>query len=374
MENEENKKIKTEIKEQKIVSNEVKQFYERSKQLYDTVKKGIGVIYIKNKSKNINIKIKNKSFCKIFEQSSLVKNLLSHIVNSIINETQVEIGSSTEFYEDNNEGILEIIQSRKEFPVTMAKYMDLKHEQKIRKQIFLKSKSIKEILTKIGPLSETSTYIQISLSQISVEHDSTKILHEYVINSYKFLLDSKKIFYMVIGIIKKEQEKEEEDDEEEVEKYAMSYYSIQKILNMGIPDDKQKEKYLDLILYDEEDKKYEEENRHYLDKLVKMGENIEIFHKFQKNEKTNVKNILDKKVEIKRMKKVENKEIIKCFNEFENILNKTNKEVKDNKNIDEEKENLEKIANKKKEIGDAINNRYNRFIEIMHKNTDKKYI
>ena len=362
-------KIKKEIKERKIISNEMEQFYERSKKLYDSIQKGVGIIIIKNKLKNINIRIKNKSFCKIFEQAFLTKNLLSHVINSIVNETQVEVGSSTEFYDDNNDSILEIIQSRKDFPVTMAKYMNLNHDEKLKKQIFLKSKSIKEILTKIGPLSETSTYIQISLTQISIEYDSTQIKKEYIINRYKFLLDSRKVFHIVTNTMKKDKK-----ENSEVDKYPMSYYSIKKILSMSVEDDKEKEKYLDLTLYDDYDKKYEKENRLYLDKLVKTGENIEICHKFQKNEKNNIKNILENNVEIKRMKKVGNKEIKQCFIDFEEILNKENKD--NNKNIDDlkEKEKLEKIENKKKEIGDAINNRYNRFIEIMHNNKDKKYI
>ena len=88
------------------------------------------------------------------------------------------------------------------------------------------------------------------------------------------------------------------------------------------------------------------------------------------------------------MKKVENKEMNQCFDIGEEVLKKDKneddkKENKDNKkdNIEENKDNninnkekLQRIENKKKEIDDAINNRKNRFIEIMHNNKDKKYI
>ena len=78
------------------------------------------------------------------------------------------------------------------------------------------------------------------------------------------------------------------------------------------------------------------------------------------------------------MKKSDNNEMDQIFNTCEEILNKKNdKEIdKNNNNINniDNDEKLKRIENKKKEIGDAINNRYNRFIEIMHNNKDKKYI
>ena len=62
------------------------------------------------------------------------------------------------------------------------------------------------------------------------------------------------------------------------------------------------------------------------------------------------------------MKKVGNNEMSSCFDICDEILNE--KKRKDN----------EKIQIKKKEVEDAINNRYNRFIEILHNDNDKKFI
>ena len=211
------------IKEKNIISNEVKQFYEQSQKLYEALKKEKGKIYVKNKEKDFNIKLKSKTICKILEQASLIKKLRSYI---IIDETSIEIGYSNELYDDDNGKIFQIIQNRNEFPVIMAKDMDLDNEEKIKKQINLKNKSINNILSKIGPIKDNSTYIQISLTQVSFEN-SSKILHEYIINKFDFLLDNKKIFYIVNKSIKSGEEKNnKKEEEEELEKCAISYYSI----------------------------------------------------------------------------------------------------------------------------------------------------
>ena len=367
--NSDNKNTKHEIKEKKIISNEINQFSEKCQFLYDCIQKDKGKIYIKNKDKNINIKINNKSFCKIFQQASLISELSNYIIRAIFDETTVEIGSSTELYDDNNEKMFQIIKSRNEFPVSLAKYMDLENEQRIKKQIILKSKSIKNILSKIGPLSDTITYIEISLTEITVDIDSTKISTHYIINKYNFLTDNKKTFYVSCN------------KEKELKKCPISYYSIIKIMDLAEKNPNQKDQHISFGLANEESKKLEENNRLYLNKLTKGGEHMEIFNKFIENEKINLENILGKKVEIKRMKKSDNNEMDQIFNTCEEILNKKNdKEINNNiNNIDNinninNNEKLKRIENKKKEIGDAINNRYNRFIEIMHNNKDKKYI
>ena len=371
------------LQEKKILSNEVKQFYEQSQKLFEVLQKGKGKLYFKNNEKNFNIILNNKSFCKIFEQSSLVKKLKNYI---IINETTVKIDYSNELYDDNNGKIFQFIQNRSEFPVIMAKDMNTENEKKIQNHIILKSKSINNILSKIGSLNETTTYIQISITQVSFDY-STKILKEYIINKYNFLLDSKKIFYIVFSILNKEEENEDEEEEEELEKYALSYYSIKKIMDLAGKDGIKREKYLNLSLINEDTEEFEKENRSYLNNLTKSGENMEIYKKFEQNTQNNIKNILENNIKINRMKKVDNNEMNQCFNIFEEIINKKD-EIKDNKDdkkeiekknkdekINKEKEEkLERMKNKKKEIGEAINNRYNRFIEIMHKNKDKKYI
>ena len=364
------------IKEKNIMSNEVKQFYEQSQKLYEALKKEKGKIYVKNKEKDFNIKLKSKTICKILEQASLIKKLGSYIV---IDETSIEIGYSNELYDDDNGKIFQIIQNRNEFPVIMAKDMDLDNEEKIKKQINLKNKSINNILSKIGPIKDNSTYIQISLTQVSFEN-SSKILHEYIINKFDFLLDSKKIFYIINKTTKSGEEKNnKKEEEEELEKCAISYYSIKKIMEMGEKNENLKDKYLNLSLTNEKTEKYEKENAKYLKNLTLAGENIEIYNKFENNEKNNIKNILEKKVEIKRMEKIVNKEMNQSLNNFDDILNnkidnKENNIVDNNKNNIVDVEKLQRMQDKKKEIGDSINNRYNRFIEIMHNNKEKKYI
>jgi hypothetical protein len=75
------------------------------------------------------------------------------------------------------------------------------------------------------------------------------------------------------------------------------------------------------------------------------------------------------------MKKVVNNEIDQSLNEYEKIINNKREEEKSNNNNINNKNDdniLKKIKDKKKEIGEAINDRYNIFIEIMHNN--KKYI
>jgi arsenate reductase-like glutaredoxin family protein len=118
------------IKEKNIMSNEVKQFYEQSQKLYEALKKEKGKIYVKNYEKDSKIKLKTKTICKILEQASLIKKLGSYI---IIDETSIEIGYSNELYDDDNGKIFQIIQNRNEFPVIMAKDMDLDNEEKIKK-------------------------------------------------------------------------------------------------------------------------------------------------------------------------------------------------------------------------------------------------
>ena len=379
-------------KENEELPKEIKQFFEQSQKLFDFIKKGKGKIYIKNKDK-LNIKIKGKSFCKIFGQSSLITKSRSYVVT---NETTVEVGISNELLDDSNENILEIIENKNEFPVTMAKDMNIENEEKIKKQIVLKNKSIKNILSKIGTIKDNFTFIQLSLTQVSFDYSTKKL--QYLINKYNFLLDSKKIFYIVYKS-KNEEEEENEEEEDELEKYAVSYYSIKKIMDLTEKDENQKDKYLSLILTNKDTENYEKENSLYLNNLTNSGENMLIFKKFKKNEEKYIKDILEKNVQIKRMKKVENKEMNQCFDIVEEVLKKDKdeddkKENKDNKkdNIEENKDNkkeiieenkdnninnkekLQRIENKKKEIDEAINNRKNRFIEIMHNNKDKKYI
>ena len=136
---------------------------------------------------------------------------------------------------------------------------------------------------------------------------------------------------------------------------------------------------MNLSLTNVKTEKYEKENAKYLKNLTLAGENIEIYNKIKNNEKNNIKNILEKKVEIKRMEKVVNKEMNQSLNNFDDILNnkidnKENNIIDNNKNNIVDVEKHQRMQDKKKEIGDAINNRYNRFIEIMHNNKDKKYI
>ena len=373
-----------EVKEKKIITNEIKELYEHSKKLLDFIESNKGILFIKNKSKNINIKIKNESFCKIYKKTCFpIEKLSSYVVNIIVNETTVEIASSTELYDDNNEKILHIIQGRNEFPVTMAKDMKLEDYKKIKKQIFLKSKSIKNILSKIGSLNDTITYIQISITQISVDYDSTRIVTQYIINRYKFLLDSKKIFYIVHSVINKG-DAENEEEEEELEKYPVSYYSIKKIMELTEKDDNQKEKYFSFGLLNEDTENYEKENDYYLKKLTKTGESCEIYRKFKENEQKNLINTLERKVDIRRMKKVGNDEMNQIFNLCEDILNNKNEKPNDNDNgniinnndniINNDEDKLKRIEEKRKEINDAINNKNNRYIEIMHNNEEKKYI
>ena len=358
--------------EKRIISNEISQFSEKCKILYDFIQTGKGIIFIKNKDNNLNIKINNKSFCKIFQQASLINKLSNYIVRTIFDETTVEIGSSTEIYDDN-EKMFQIIKSRNEFPVLLAEYMDLDNEERIKRQIMLKSKSINNILSKIGPLNETMTYIQISLTEISIDYDSTKILTHYVINRYNYLTDKKKTFHILYNTKEKEDEKND-DNEDKLKNCPISYYSIKKIMNMTENNPNQNDQYLSFGLINEENKILDDKNQLYLNKLTKGGENMDIYKKFKENEEINVKNILGQKVEIKRMKKTDNNEFDQIFNIFEEKLNiKKDKEIPQN-NDKERNEKLKRIENKKKEIEEAINNRYNRFIEIMHNNKDKKYI
>ena len=388
MKNQENQNIgemneKHEAKEKQektIISNELKEIYEQNRQLFEYIKNSKGIIFIKNKLKNFNIKISNESFYKIYKNASLsVDNLSNYIVNTIVNETTVEIASSTELYDDNNEKIYQIMQSRNVFTIILAKDMKLEDDKKRKKQIYLKSKSIKNILSKIDSIYDTITYIQITLTHISTDYDSTKILTQNIVNRFKYLLDAKKMFYIVNKTLKK---KYGENEEKSLfTKYPISYYSIKKIMNYSEKDDNQKEQYLTISLLDEEDiEKKEQENNIYKKKLTKASENCEINRKFKENEEKNIKNILDKKIDNQRMKKVLNDDIEQSLNVYEKIVN--NK--RENKREDEKNYNninnkydddISKIMkDKKTEIGEAINDRYNRFIEIMHNNKDKKYI
>jgi hypothetical protein len=179
-----------------IVEHGMNQFRKRCQKFYDLIKSEKGMIYIKttsNKDPNSSLKLHNKSFCKIIDYSSILNHLLSYIINTTINETPLEIASSTEIFNDSNENFIHIFENKKEFTVTMGADMELPSEEKARKQIMLKNKSVRNILTKIGgPLNDNLPYIQLLLMQVS--YDSTKILTEYIINRYKFLIDSRKIF------------------------------------------------------------------------------------------------------------------------------------------------------------------------------------
>ena len=349
--------------------------------LFDDIQREKGTLYFKNKDKNFSIKLKNKSFCKIFQQSSLVKKLNNYI---LISEETVEINCSNELYDDNNGKIFQILKNKSDFRVTMAKDMNLENENN-PKHIILKSKSINNILSKIDSLNEASIYIQISLTQFSYDY-SSKIFQVYNNNKYNLLLNIKKIFYIVYSSINKDKKNIEE---EKLKKYALSYYSIKKIMDMAEKDNMKKDNYLNLSLINEDIEEFEKKNHLYLNNLTKWGENMEIHKKFIENKENNIKNILDNNIEINRIKKVDNQEMNHCFNIFEEILNKNKKKINDddNKNRIEDKnieysernnknkeEEILKMKNKKKEIEDAINNRYNRFIEIMHNNKDKKYI
>ena len=328
--------------EKRIISNEISQFSEKCKILYDFIQTGKGIIFIKNIDNNLNIKINNKSFCKIFQQASLINKLSNYVVRSIFDETTVEIGSSTELYDDN-EKMFQIIKSRNEFPVLLAEYMDLENEERIKKQIMLKSKSINNILSKIGQLNETMTYIQISLTEISIDYDSTKILTHYVINRYNYLIDKKKTFHILYNTNEKN-----DDNEDKLKNCPISYYSIKKIMNMTENNPNQNDQYLSFGLINEENKKLDDKNQLYLNKLTKGGENIEIYKKFKENEEINLKNILEQKVEIKRMKKSDNNEFDQIFNILEEKLNiKKDKEIPQNNDV-ERKEKLKRIENKKK--------------------------
>ena len=347
-----------------IVEHGMNQFRKRCQKFYDLIKSEKGMIYIKttsNKDPNSSLKLHNKSFCKIIDYSSILNHLLSYIINTTINETPLEIASSTEIFNDSNENFIHIFENKKEFTVTMGADMELPSEEKARKQIMLKNKSVRNILTKIGgPLNDNLPYIQLLLMQVS--YDSTKILTEYIINRYKFLIDSRKIFYISYKDKKDDDEGKEENEEDDDKNCPVSFYSIKKILGMVEKDENQKDKYLELILLGDNPDKSDEAKNAYLKKLTNYGEHCEIFKKYKENEDKYSKNILDKKVEIQRMKKVGNDEMNNCFNICDEILNE--KKYKDN----------EKIQIKKKEIEDAINNRYNRFIEICHSNKDKKFI
>lgn len=352
-----------ETKHKTIVEHGVNQFIERCKNFYDLIKSGKGMIYINistNKDPNSSLKLDNKSFTKIIDYSSILNHILSYIINTTINETPLEIASSTEIFDDSNENFIHIFENKKEFPVTMGEDMELPSEQKAEKQIMLKNKSVRNILTKIGGLNENLTYIQLLLMQVS--YDSTKILTEYIINRYKFLMDSRKIFYLSYNTKKEDDEGKEENEEDEDKNCPVSFYSIKKILGMVEKDENQKDKYLELILLGDNPDKSDEAKNAYLKKLTNYGEHCEIFNKYKKDEEKYSKNILDKKVEIQRMRKVGNNEMNDCFNVCDEILNE--KKYKDN----------EKIQKKKKEIEDAINKRYNRFIEILHNDKDKKFI
>ena len=355
---------KKETKHKTIVEHGVNQFRERCQKFYDLIKSGKGMIYIKitsNKDPNSFLKLNNKSFSKIIDFSSILNHLLSYIINTTINETPIEIASSTEIFNDSNENFIHIFENKKEFTVTMGADMELPTEEKVGRQIMIKNKSVRNILTKIGgPLNDNLHYIQLLLMQVS--YDSTKILTEYIINRYKFLMDSRKIFYISYNHKKDDDDGKEENEEDDDKNFPVSFYSIKKILGMFEKDENQKDKYLELILLGETPDKTDEAKNTYLKKLTNYGEHCEIFKKYKENEEKYSKNILDKKVEIQRMEKVRNNEMNNCFDVCDELLNE--KKRKDN----------EKIQLKKKEVEDAINNRYNRFIEILHNDKDKKFI
>ena len=347
-----------------IVEHGVNQFLERCQKFYDLIKSEKGMIYIKitsNKDPNSSLKLHNKSFAKIIDYSSILNHILSYIINTTINETPLEITSSTEIFNDSNENFIHIFENKKEFTVTMGSDMELPSEEKAGKQIMIKNKSVRNILTKIGgPLNDNLHYIQLLLMQVT--YDSTKILTEYIINRYKFLIDSRKIFNISYNNKKDDDGGKEENEEDDDKNCPVSFYSIKKILGMVEKDENQKDKYLELILLGDNPDKSDEVKNAYLKKLTIYGEHSEIFNKYKENEEKYSKNILDKKVEIQRMKKVGNDEMNNCFNVCDEILNE--KKYKDN----------EKIQIKKKEVEDAINNRYNRFIEILHNDKGKKFI
>lgn len=347
-----------------IVEHGVNQFLERCQKFYDLIKSEKGMIYIKitsNKDPNSSLKLHNKSFAKIIDYSSILNHILSYIINTTINETPLEITSSTEIFNDSNENFIHIFENKKEFTVTMGADMELPSEEKAGKQIMIKNKSVRNILTKIGgPLNDNLHYIQLLLMQVT--YDSTKILTEYIINRYKFLIDSRKIFNISYNNKKDDDGGKEENEEDDDKNCPVSFYSIKKILGMVEKDENQKDKYLELILLGDNPDKSDEVKNAYLKKLTIYGEHSEIFNKYKENEEKYSKNILDKKVEIQRMKKVGNDEMNNCFNVCDEILNE--KKYKDN----------EKIQIKKKEVEDAINNRYNRFIEILHNDKGKKFI
>jgi len=347
-----------------IVEHGVNQFLERCQKFYDLIKSEKGMIYIKitsNKDPNSSLKLYNKSFAKIIDYSSILNHILSYIINTTINETPLEITSSTEIFNDSNENFIHIFENKKEFTVTMGADMELPSEEKAGKQIMIKNKSVRNILTKIGgPLNDNLHYIQLLLMQVT--YDSTKILTEYIINRYKYLIDSRKIFNISYNNKKDDDGGKEENEEDDDKNCPVSFYSIKKILGMVEKDENQKDKYLELILLGDNPDKSDEVKNAYLKKLTIYGEHSEIFNKYKENEEKYSKNILDKKVEIQRMKKVGNDEMNNCFNVCDEILNE--KKYKDN----------EKIQIKKKEVEDAINNRYNRFIEILHNDKGKKFI
>jgi len=347
-----------------IVEHGVNQFLERCQKFYDLIKSEKGMIYIKitsNKDPNSSLKLYNKSFAKIIDYSSILNHILSYIINTTINETPLEITSSTEIFNDSNENFIHIFENKKEFTVTMGADMELPSEEKAGKQIMIKNKSVRNILSKIGgPLNDNLHYIQLLLMQVT--YDSTKILTEYIINRYKFLIDSRKIFNISYNNKKDDDGGKEENEEDDDKNCPVSFYSIKKILGMVEKDENQKDKYLELILLGDNPDKSDEVKNAYLKKLTIYGEHSEIFNKYKENEEKYSKNILDKKVEIQRMKKVGNDEMNNCFNVCDEILNE--KKYKDN----------EKIQIKKKEVEDAINNRYNRFIEILHNDKGKKFI
>ena len=372
---------KHEVKKKIIRSNDINQLYEHNQKIFEYIKNNKGTIYIKNQSKNFNIKINNESFCKIYKNTGLsIDNLSNYLVNTIYNETTVEY-ASTELYDDNNEKIYQIIKSRNEFPVILAEDNvdnednEDEGDNKPKKKIILKSKSIKNILSKIGSLNDTITYIQISLTQISIDYDSTNVITQYTISRYKMLMDANKMFYVLFNSIKKEDKKSEKY------KFPVSSYSIQKIMDLAEKDDNKKENYLKLSLLNEEDKeKIEQENNEYLEKITIASENYEVIKEFKENEEENVKNIFDVKVDIQRMKKVSNNDMNQAFILCEKIINNKNEKNNNNNNNkiinnnNDEDEKLQRMKEKKKEIEDAINNRYNRYIEIMNNNRDKKYI
>ena len=276
-----------ETKRKTIVEHGMNQFRERCQKFYDLIKSGKGMRYIKttsNKDSNSFLKLDNKSFSKIIDYSSILNHLLSYIINTTINETPLEIASSTEIFNDSNENFIHIFENKKEFTVTMGEDMELPTEEKVGRQIMIKNKSVRNILTKIGgPLNDNLPYIQLLLMQVS--YDSTKILTEYIINRYKFLMDSRKIFYISYKN-KKDDDEKEENEEDDDKNFPVSFYSIKKILGMVEKDENQKDKYLELILLGDNPDKSDETNT-YLKKLTNYGEHCEIF----KNIKIMMKNI-----------------------------------------------------------------------------------